>query len=649
VRYKIIITLTPIKKIYCLFFSLLLQSSVTYALTLDEQRILYANTVKLQEQGLWQEARQQSKILGNYPLRYLLDYAYLKENFSPGNLPTIQAFIKQNSTYKISDDLQRSYLYYLAKNKYWSEYLTFYPALPKSKDLKCYQFQAKIALNKAQKIWPEVKKTWLTGYSLPNACDPVLAYYFANKKISQPLIWDRFTLAYLNNQTSLLRYLSKLMNLSNQALAKQLLAVNQAPEKILTNSLFKKRKESQYDLLVPTIKRLARKDINLGIDAYTLYDKKIGFNHIEKESLKKYFVNRILILENSDLFPWMDKELPKLHDDSLIERRVRYAIKHNNWSEIEFWIDKLSPSQKQNSKWQYWQARVFENNRASKKADLIYKRLANTRTYYGFLAAQKLGMTYQFNAFTVPDNLKSLGQYKSSLSHIGELFFQKHITLLKREWVALLQGKSIEQQRQFGLYAKQNGWSHLSVIASIRSKSWDALNIRFPEVRPDIFNYTADKYKIAPSYIYAITRQESSFDEYANSPAGAKGYMQLMPRTAKETARKIGLTDYKGTKQLSEGEINLQLGSAYLNMLLKRYQGNRILATAAYNAGPNRVDRWLVNAQKNSLSMDSWVESIPYNETRRYVKNVLAYNVIYQHILDKPLEFLTSQEINTRF
>ena len=648
-RYKIIITLTPIKKIYCLFFSLLLQSSVTYALTLDEQRILYANTVKLQEQGLWQEARQQSKILGNYPLRYLLDYAYLKENFSPGNLPTIQAFIKQNSTYKISDDLQRSYLYYLAKNKYWSEYLTFYPALPKSKDLKCYQFQAKIALNKAQKIWPEVKKTWLTGYSLPNACDPVLAYYFANKKISQPLIWDRFTLAYLNNQTSLLRYLSKLMNLSNQALAKQLLAVNQTPEKILTNSLFKKRKESQYDLLVPTIKRLARKDINLGIDAYTLYDKKIGFNHIEKESLKKYFVNRILILENSDLFPWMDKELPKLHDDSLIERRVRYAIKHNNWSEIEFWISKLSPSQEQNSKWQYWQARVFENNRASKKADLIYKRLANTRTYYGFLAAQKLGMTYQFNAFTVPDNLKSLGQYKSSLSHIGELFFQKHITLLKREWVALLQGKSIEQQRQFGLYAKQNGWSHLSVIASIRSKSWDALNIRFPEVRPDIFNYTADKYKIAPSYIYAITRQESSFDEYANSPAGAKGYMQLMPRTAKETARKIGLTDYKGTKQLSEGEINLQLGSAYLNMLLKRYQGNRILATAAYNAGPNRVDRWLVNAQKNSLSMDSWVESIPYNETRRYVKNVLAYNVIYQHILDKPLEFLTSQEINTRF
>jgi soluble lytic murein transglycosylase len=637
------------KKIYCLLFSLLIQSSLTHALTLDEQRTLYANTVKLQEQGLWQEAQQQSSLLGDYPLRYLLDYAYLKENFSPANLPTIQAFIKKNSAHKTSDDLQRSYLYYLAKNKYWSEYLSFYPALPKSKDLKCYQFQAKIALNKAQKIWPEVKKTWLTGYSLPNACDPVLAYYFANKKITQPLIWERFKLAYLNNQTSLLRYLTKLMDTSNQTLANQLLAVNQTPEEILANTLFSQRKQSQYSLLVPTIKRLARKNISLGMDAYTLYDKKIGFNNAEKESLKKYFVNRILILENSSLFSWLDKELPKLHDDSLVERRIRYAIKHNNWSDIDFWIQQLSASQKQNSKWQYWQARVFENNKASQHADLIYKKLANTRTYYGFLAAQKLGMTYQFNALVVPDNLKSLGVYKSSLSHIEELFFQKHTALLKREWVALLQGKSIDLQRQFGLYAKQNGWSHLSVVASIRSKSWDALSIRFPEVKPDIFNYTADKYKIAPSYIYAITRQESSFDEYALSPAGAKGYMQLMPNTAKETARKIGLTDYKGTAQLSEGKINLQLGGAYLNMMLERYQGNRVLATAAYNAGPHRVDRWLANAQKNSLSMDSWVESIPYNETRRYVKNVLAYNVIYQHILDKPLEFLTSQEINKHF
>ena len=224
--------------------------------------------------------------------------------------------------------------------------------------------------------------------------------------------------------------------------------------------------------------------------------------------------------------------------------------------------------------------------------------------------------------------------------------------MLKREWEALLIKQPSDLQRQLGLYAYKKGWAHLSVIASIRSKSWDALNIRFPEVKPELFKYNAKKYQLEPSYIYAITRQESSFDEFAYSPAGARGYMQLMPTTASETARKIGLKDYKKKSQLTEGEINLQLGSAYFNMLLKRYQGNRILATAAYNAGPNRVDRWQGSKKgraEQGLTMDSWIETIPYKETRRYVKNVLAYNVIYQHLLDKPLEFLNSTELNARF
>ena len=209
--------------------------------------------------------------------------------------------------------------------------------------------------------------------------------------------------------------------------------------------------------------------------------------------------------------------------------------------------------------------------------------------------------------------------------------------------------QSPEQQRQLGLYAFNKGWAHLSVIASIQSKSWDALNIRFPEVKPKLFTHNANKYQLDSSYIYAITRQESSFDEHANSPAGAQGYMQLMPQTAKETARKIGLKSYREQAQLKEGGVNVQLGSAYFKMLLKRYKGNRILATAAYNAGPNRIDRWKNNKNKQGLAMDSWIETIPYKETRRYVKNVLAYNVIYQHILEQPLELMTSDELNFRF
>jgi len=123
--------------------------------------------------------------------------------------------------------------------------------------------------------------------------------------------------------------------------------------------------------------------------------------------------------------------------------------------------------------------------------------------------------------------------------------------------------------------------------------------------------------------------------------------MQLMPYTAKETAEMIGMKTYSKSEQLNDGNINVQLGTAYIDMLIDRYDGNRVLATAAYNAGPHRIDNWKENkkGRNEALTMDSWIEAIPYKETRRYVKNVLAYNVIYQHILDKPLELLNEKQI----
>jgi soluble lytic murein transglycosylase len=241
---------------------------------------------------------------------------------------------------------------------------------------------------------------------------------------------------------------------------------------------------------------------------------------------------------------------------------------------------------------------------------------------------------------------------QAQLDHIEELNFHQYNGLVKREWEALLQGREGDIQRQLGLYAFDKGWSHLSVVASIRSKSWSAINIRFPEVKPGLFLKNSKKYQVPSSYIYAITRQESSFDQFASSPVGATGYMQLMPATAKETAQKIGLKSYKKQAQLTQGHINVQLGTAYFDSLLTRYKGNRILATAAYNAGPHRVDRWKKDKKgrdTKALSMDSWIEAIPYKETRRYVKNVLAYNVIYQHVLEKPMEFFNDTELSAYY
>lgn len=629
----------------CGFFSL---TSIASAYNLDEQRELYSQAIALQAEDEWEQAQKTSALIAEYPLTYLLEFQTIKAHFAANNAAAVHSFINNNPNRSLSLDLERDYLRFLAKNHAWKEFLNFYPQLPNSSDLKCNYFQAKINQGEAENIWPEFKNTWLTGSSLAPACDDVIAVYRDNNTLSEKLVWQRFGLAYQSHSPGLMRHLITWMEGDNRVLATQLYALYKNPEGLLNSELFENRKQASFLFLPTSLKRLARVDLDLAMQLFNRYEEKIPFTASESQTLKKYFALRILLDDGESQLPWLDKTLLSLDDDELFELRIRYAIKLDNWNDIEYWLNALPQRLQQNDKWIYWQARVFENKKQQKQADKLYLQIAGERRYYSFLAAQKLGLDYQLNAKLVSEKSTSLKMMKADLAHIEELVFQKRNALLKREWYALLNNNDTNTQLQLGLYAYQKGWAYLSVMASINSESWDALNIRFPEAKPGLFAGTASQYKQDTAYIYALTRQESAFDEYAKSSAGASGYMQLMPATAKETAQMIGMKDYKNRTQLIEGPINVQLGTAYFDMLLKRYNGNRILATAAYNAGPYRVDSWKGKAEKG-LEMDSWIETIPYKETRNYVQNVLAYNVIYQHILDKPREFFNKTELNTRY
>ena len=635
-----------------LLLTTILFSSSVFSFSLNQQRAIYSEAQSLQTQQRWKEADKKLASIPRYPLTYILEYNKLKANFSRESVAQISDFIERNKTRKLTDSLQREYMYYLAKHKFWREFITFYPQLPSTKKLKCFYFQAKISQGDAQSIWDDVEDVWLTGSSQPSVCDPVFDYYKKQNMISEKLIWQRFKLAANSNEKSVMKYLISLMGSSKKKLAEQVYAVNIAPQKLPNSSLFLVQTNASYPFLISSLKRLARVDIDLAVQTYQDFDKKLPFSSSDKTELNKYFIYRILIHDELQLLPWLDKTLSALGDVKLIEQRIRFAIRYNNWADIEYWLSQLPEDIAQGNTWVYWKARVLEEGDNIKAANKLYKEIAGERKYYSFLAAQKLGLPYQLEADIVEPNVSIISHLEARLDHIEELYFHQYILLVKREWVALLEGRDLDIQRQLGLYANDKGWSHLSVVASIRSKSWSAINIRFPEVDVKLFAKNSLKYQIPSTYLYAITRQESAFDQHANSPVGATGYMQLMPATAKETARKIGLSNYKGKAQLTDVKINVELGSAYFNGLLQRYDGNRILATAAYNAGPHRVDRWKKNMKGRStdaLGMDSWIEAIPYKETRRYVKNVLAYNVIYQHVLQKPVVFFNDIELQAKY
>jgi soluble lytic murein transglycosylase len=178
------------------------------------------------------------------------------------------------------------------------------------------------------------------------------------------------------------------------------------------------------------------------------------------------------------------------------------------------------------------------------------------------------------------------------------------------------------------------GLPNWSILALSKATDKNALELRFPIVHSSSIIQEAKRNQLDPAMVFAVTRQESAFVAHARSSSGALGLMQLMPATAQLVAKK-SLTKYKGHSALLEPATNIRLGTHYLKMMLDSHENHPILATAAYNAGPGRVRKWL--PEKESPA-DAWVENIPFKETREYVKNVMTYTIIYQQLLGQKLK-----------
>jgi soluble lytic murein transglycosylase len=207
------------------------------------------------------------------------------------------------------------------------------------------------------------------------------------------------------------------------------------------------------------------------------------------------------------------------------------------------------------------------------------------------------------------------------------------ITDARREWRFATRGLTNTQQYSAAHYAYELDWYSQAIRSAIAAERWDDLKLRFPPAHEQTITQAAETRDLQANWLLAMARQESAMDPLARSPKGAVGLLQLMPSTAKAVARKHGYR-YRNTTTLLDPQTNAKFGATYLRQLATQFDGNMIYATAAYNAGPHRVNGWLEN--NDHLPIDVWIENIPYSETRQYVKNVLAYSVIYAHQRQQP-------------
>jgi soluble lytic murein transglycosylase len=210
----------------------------------------------------------------------------------------------------------------------------------------------------------------------------------------------------------------------------------------------------------------------------------------------------------------------------------------------------------------------------------------------------------------------------------------------RREWFYATEDMPAERLRLAALLANRWGWHDRAILSASQANYWSDLALRFPLPHRESIFTNARRYDLDPALIYGVIRQESIFMEDAVSAVGALGLMQLMPATGKQTARELNI-QYGGNQALLQSERNIQLGSAYLNSLMIRYNGSPVLAAAAYNAGPSRVTRWL--PEDADMDATLWTERIPFKETRTYVRRVLTYATIFDWRLEQPVTRLSTR------
>ena len=600
------------------------------------------DAVRANDQERFQQIRAR---LNHYPLLPYLDYYQLA--FRPGaaDYNDVTRFIRQHGDTPQSNRLERSYLTYLAQSQQWSQFLRFYPAKPNSTDLLCMHYQARYYTGHKSEALQEAGKLWLTGQSRPDACDPLFQLWQQAGLRTQEKIWQRMNLAFEAQNPNLIRHLGAQLGGSLKPYGDQMIALFEQPARAMNPVYFTTAPQSRQ-LLSLGLARYANEQPEAALRQLGEMKRRFGLSQGDVARVEWAAARRLLLDRSLAQRSWLDATLVRMKDAELVELRARLAIWEQDWRGLEGWVKRMPMALQKEDRWRYWLARSLEVQGRQKPARELYLETANLRGFYGFMAAQRTGVPYRIKnqsvGHKVPDWRTASSRWPF-LVRVRELLAMNEITAARSEWIHNMDRNPVAQRLEFGHIALNQGWHELAILSSIRAEAWDAIDLRFPLPLKRTFSQMAQERTMNTSLLYAISRQESALYPLAQSPVGARGLMQLMPATAKETAAKLGVP-YRNEQQLFDPTMNIRLGSAYLKRLLDVYDGNRILAAAAYNAGPGRVKRW--RDQSTNKPMDVWVESIPYRETRNYVQNVLSFDLIYQHKLQQPLRFMSERELN---
>ena len=582
-----------------------------------------------------------------YPLYpYLLHKKLSKEISShQSSSYDVNQFIHHYPDSLLAKQLADQWLALQANKKNWPSYLSLYEEpLQEEKDhkYKCYSMWAKYQSNdQISELYPAISY-WQSGLPQAQSCEMIFEELLTQNKLGLSDIWNRIESALKKKQTSVAESAAKHLSFEDKKIFRLWLKIQAHPHLIANHLLFDL--EDYENSQLPTIKRiiaygmtrLIKQDVDYATKIYPDVSALNDFTPVQQADIAKEFAISLAKKRSPSAKLWFAQVPDKFQDIELLTWKTRYALFKEDWPEVLKTINRFPLQELKQPRWQYWKARALHQSGKKSEALSLFQDLFQERHFYGFLANHycKQPLTLHVEHVNVlQSNIKQF-DLQPSIARVKELFNLSRHQQAKREWLYKMSLLTEEQKIEAARFAHHMQWHDLAISTLAKIQDKNILTLRFPLAHePKIMN-EAKKNAIDPAWVFALTRQESLFIPYAQSPVGAMGLMQLMPRTAQEVARNLK-KHYPSKQDLANPNLNIELGTAYLKNLHGFMQNNPVLATASYNAGPGRIKQWL---PPKSMAADIWIENIPYEETREYVQNIITYTGIYRSILGKAVD-----------
>lgn len=576
--------------------------------------------------------------LKDTPLEPYITYYQLRMRWEDKDSAPIRAFLAREEDTPVIDQFRGEWLKLMAKKQRWEEFAGEYPNLINTDaELTCYalQWQRKTDEEAALR---EARKLWLVGTEQADSCKGLFDAARKSDIITIQDVLQRVQVSLETGNTTLAKQLIRQLPGEEKLPDAELNAAARNPQRYLNKTSFSLVGNGRRRVALFALQRLARQSVNL---AHVQWQR-IAANFSEPET--QYF------------YAWLAYAAAREHDARALEWyaaageselkeqqlawRARAALRAQNWHEVWLSVSMMTPQQQNEGIWRYWKARALKEFGREADAEVLLAPLSREYNYYGQLAAEELGaapgagmvsVSFQPNTEEVeamqarPDVQRTLMLYRMGLR-----------VEAAKEWDWALRGLSDRELLVAAEVARHNEMYDRSINAAIRTVELHDFNLRYPAPYREALQSPIREHGLEEAWVYGLMRQESRFTKQAKSNVGAAGLMQIMPETARWAARRIGLKGYrKGL--IHQLDVNLRLGTYYMKNVFNMFDDNPVLASTAYNAGPTRARQW---RGSQPLEGAIYVETIPFDETRDYVKKVMSNTIYYSKLFEQPSQSL---------